>query len=109
MPGPSKAISTSTLNPNDRLTNHLSASIKLSWQALIAMSQTVEDLAANSQWREITQIVIDRRKFMDWHFAQYPIGPSTENFYRHKLNWLFEAENRIEQLAKTAREISFRH
>lgn len=73
------------------------------------MSQSVEDLAAKSQWREITQIVIDRRKFMDQHFAQHPIGPSTAKFYRHKLNGLFETENRIEQLAKTAREISFRH
>jgi len=96
-------------NPNDSLANHLSTSIKLSWQTLITISQAVEDLAANSQWREMTQIVIDRRKFMDQHFAQHPIGPSTENFYRHKLNWLFETENRIEQLAKTAREISFRH
>ena len=108
MPKPSNATSTSTQNPNN-LKTKLPASLSLSWQALIEISQAVEDLASDSQWRKITQIVIDRRKFMDQHFAQYPIGPSTANFYRHKLNWLFEAESRIEKLAKTAREISFRH
>ena len=104
MQNQSKNISASIKNqiPSRNVTIHES------WKNVRIISQKIYSLAQKKEWQLLINEIINQKKLIHRHLEKFPISPTTANFYKNKLSWLFKIESDINEISKTARAIAFR-
>jgi hypothetical protein len=82
---------------------HTSA-LDSSWQKILTLSEAIQQGAEKEDWQLVSAAATERHQRVTQHFARFPVGPDTADYYYSRLKAFFANEASLQKLAKNARK-----
>ncbi len=78
--------------------------IVTSWNHILELTKNFKQLTGNNSWLEASELATLRHKSITQHFATFPVGPETAEFYFKNLSDFMKTEETLQKEATTARK-----
>lgn len=78
--------------------------LEKSWSSILESSRAIELLAADEDWKKVTELASNRHQAIRQHFENFPVGPETANFYSIELSGFIAREDKLQEVVKKARK-----
>ncbi len=80
------------------------STIESSWHNIQTATTALRSAADVGEWINVMEMAAVRHQQVLDHFAAFPVGPNTSNFYRERLNTMLNSEQELQDLTLAARK-----